>query len=102
MRTLIASTFAALIVAVTLATPSRGYGITSICIAPRPPYCTDTTRAFEDQMSFNSCKRDVEGYLSDVDRYVDCLRENQRNAISESKEVVNRFNCHARGERFCY
>lgn len=81
-----------------IGTPAHAF---MFCSKPDAPYCIDGFGTYDSEWSFQSCKREVEAYLSAVDAYVQCLRDEQGTAISEADAAVERFNCKARGSSFC-
>lgn len=98
-RTLALAGAIALSILALSAPPSAGFG--SYCSKPRPPWCIDQSSTYKDQFAFSGCRSDVQSYVSDVDRYVDCLSDEQRDAINTSNRVVKRFNCKASGQSYC-
>lgn len=71
------------------------------CREPSEPTCTSGYVDFNDQYSFDSCKRDVESYLSDISDYRSCLVAAINDAAEQSSEVIEKFNCKAEGNSFC-
>jgi len=72
------------------------------CSEPSPPYCIDSYGTFDNDWSFRSCKSEVENYLANVERYLDCLDSEKLETSRKANEVVERFNCKARGDSFCF
>ncbi|MGX3010968.1 hypothetical protein ACWIUD_05310 [Helicobacter sp. 23-1044] len=66
---------------------------------PSEPYCVDSKYTYEDEYRFKSCKREVERYLQDLDKYVVCVANE---AQEQAQKTINKFNCYASGESFCY
>ena len=77
------------------------------CSEPSAPYCASSYGQFDDQWEFDRCKREVENYASDVERYIDCRSDeaneavrsaeyDRQNAISEYNNTVDSFNRRAR------
>lgn len=70
----------------------------AMCFEPSEPFCLGYG-SFDGKYKFNSCRDSVEDYLEDLDEYTLCV-------INESKEkaeeAIEKFNCKARGETFCY
>jgi hypothetical protein len=89
---------AALALAVSASPPASGQ---MLCTAPVEPFCINRFGTFDDDWSFRSCRRDVETYREEVRAYLSCLRLEEERIISEVNRVIERFNCRARGERFC-
>lgn len=71
------------------------------CFEPAPPDCIDRYGTFDDEWSFNRCKRDVESYIDDVSMFRSCLANWHEAVGYEVDEVIERFNCKARGESYC-
>jgi len=46
---------------------------------------------------FRRCKREMEHYRDDVDRYVSCLRNDREQAVRDYNDAVESFNRRARG-----
>mgnify|MGYP003644857852 CR=1 FL=1 len=83
------------------------------CSEPIEPYCIDAYGTFENDYSFQSCRRDVQNYLSDVADYEQCVIDEVRrvadeaqmdvdNVRREAEDALERFNCKAEGNSFCY
>lgn len=69
----------------------------TMCLEPVEPYCLN--RSFSSQYEFEQCKRQVQIYLSELQDYAQCLA----NEIAQkSSEIIDRFNCRANGNNFCY
>jgi hypothetical protein len=71
---------------------------------PDPPSCITflTERPFRDRVEASICRSEVEGLKSNLARWAqheadEALAEARRNA----DRAVERFNCHARGGKFC-
>lgn len=71
------------------------------CTEPSEPFCITSFGTFDDQWSFDRCRRDVEMFLSEVDEYRDCLLRNSNEAVDHANQVIERFNCRAEGRTFC-
>jgi hypothetical protein len=67
------------------------------CVKPSAPWCADglltSNKPFESDHQFRMCKMDVELFLEAVDRWAVCEATEQKN------EVIEAFNCRARGGR---
>lgn len=76
------------------------------CTEPSEPYCIDAYGTFEDEFSFELCRGEMERYLQEVDRYTECIIDEAQREIEEARreadETVERFNCKAQGNTFCY
>ena len=89
----------ALISSITLASsPSHAF---LFCNEPREPSCVDGNGYFDDEDQFNSCKSEVENYISDVKTYTECLIEEHDKAVKQSNDVIEKFNCRAAGKSYC-
>ena len=67
------------------------------CSEPSEPYCVNSYGAFSDGYEFEDCKREVESYGDDVNRYLDCLADKSQAAIDAYNNAVEGFNRRARG-----
>jgi hypothetical protein len=78
------------------------------CSEPSAPFCATRYGEFDDEYDFDSCRRDMENYASEVEEYIACLQrevddvvaEAQReseSALSEYNDAVDSFNRRARG-----
>lgn len=83
--------------------PARAY-----CSEPSAPYCATSYGSFDDEDDFDSCKRDMENFRSEVEDYNQCLanearraideaRQKQQAALDEYNDAVSSFNRRARG-----
>lgn len=71
------------------------------CSEASPPSCIDRYGSFDDEYSFDRCKREVESYLSEVEDFRSCLADAHRQAGDDADAVVERFNCKAQGRSYC-
>lgn len=71
------------------------------CWRPDPPSCLDYYGTFEDDFSFENCKREMESYLDEVTTYQECLQKDINEIADEANEQIKKFNCKASGESFC-
>ena len=75
------------------------------CSEPSEPNCPILGR-FTSELDFDMCKGDVEQYVRDVHSYVNCLYDEADQAQVEGQRkvdnVIEKFNCHARGETICF
>lgn len=69
------------------------------CSEPSEPYCLNGLTDFRDEWSFRRCKDEVEQYAKDMANWVECQ---QKEAIEKTNKVLEKFNCRARGDNFCY
>jgi hypothetical protein len=69
----------------------------AFCSQPRAPYCESSFGSFDDRYEFERCRREMEHYRDDVDRYVSCLRNDREQAVREYNDAVESFNRRARG-----
>ena len=86
------------------AAPSDALAV-SFCLEPSEPYCISSPFTFDDQFSFDQCKRAVERYLEEVAEYQQCtVREANaevERARTAANETIKEFNCRAQGNTFC-
>lgn len=71
------------------------------CSEPSEPSCVSGYVDFNNQYSFDSCRRDVENYLSEVADYRSCLVRAIDDAAEQANQVIEKFNCKAEGNSFC-
>lgn len=87
--------------ALTFAVTSGAANALMLCREPSAPSCVSGYYEFNDQYAFDSCKSDVESYLSDVSDYRSCLIDASNDAAEQANEVIEDFNCKAEGNSFC-
>lgn len=68
----------------------------SYCSEPREPSCINSSISFEISMF---CRSDVEKYIRDLEEYSDCVL---KESYEKAKEALDKYNCYASGEDFCY
>lgn len=71
------------------------------CSEPDPPSCVDSFYTFDDQSSFDRCRRELQSYLTEVSDYRACLMTAADDSADEATDLVERFNCKAEGNSFC-
>lgn len=76
------------------------------CSEPSEPSCLDMLGISRDEFSFQLCPSEVESYVDDVKRYIDCLVMEVKSTRAKQNrkvdDVIERFNCYASGNDFCY
>ncbi len=76
------------------------------CTEPSKPSCVDYDWTFEDQFQFNSCRNEIEQYAEEIDDFADCLVRRSRQLVEEQNqelsETIEKFNCKAEGNLYCY
>ena len=76
------------------------------CSEPSEPSCLDTLGLMQDEMWFNMCRSEVASYVSDVEDYIGCrireVKSEQTDLTQKANEAIERFNCYASGNSFCY
>jgi len=87
----------ALIIALMLTNSASAYGR---CYKPADPGCPILGK-FEDRLSYDMCRSQMETYQSEVDDYLRCLKKDAAETLEEYNRSVKRFNCVARGETLC-
>lgn len=68
----------------------------SYCSEPAEPSCISMLGISRDKFTFQLCRDEVEHYRQEVQDYVECLRDDQEDAIAQLNEVIERFNTCAR------
>lgn len=71
-----------------------------LCTEPKEPYCV--SNEFQDEADFFSCKSEMDRYKRNVNSYVACLSEAGDEEIRKYNKAVERFNCRARRESYCF
>lgn len=83
------------------------------CTEPMPPGCVMRMETYEDEYSFDRCRRDLDSYRQDVvnfsqcmldylDREAENLRREKDAAVLAYEENIRFFNCRARDpDAFC-
>jgi hypothetical protein len=69
---------------------SSGSSAFAFCIKPSAPYCATSFGDFTDQWEFDRCKREMESYQDDVQRYLNCRNDEAQTAVEEAREDNNR------------
>lgn len=69
----------------------------AFCYEPSEPFCINNE--ISSNYDFNSCKRQVENFIREMQDYSQCLLETNQEKVSN---VIEKFNCQASGESFCY
>ena len=63
------------------------------CFEPSAPYCADRYGPFDSRYEFESCKREVESYLDELQDYARCIvnevQEKQESAIDNFNRRTN-------------
>jgi hypothetical protein len=67
------------------------------CSTPDAPSCASRYDKFDDQDEFDSCKREMESYKSEVEDFMSCLKREGDEAINDYDAAVQRFNSRAGG-----
>jgi hypothetical protein len=72
----------------------------SWCTEPSKPWCLDVGQPD------SYCRYEVEAYVTKERDFRSCIVDEANTKIEESKtrvnKVVDRWNCYARGEKFCF
>jgi hypothetical protein len=71
------------------------------CFEPVEPFCQRDASTFRSDWRFQSCRAEVERFRAEVQEFLDCQRRNAREASDALDQVIEAFNCRARGDRFC-
>lgn len=102
MRTLYASILSITIVV------SFGSKANAYCSEPSAPSCASNYGGFDDEWEFSRCKREMESYKDDVERFLQCnrdeaeeaarkARDDNASAMSDYNDAVEAFNRRAGG-----
>lgn len=62
-----------------------------LCSEPIEPVCVGIERTYESESLKNRCKADVNDYLSKVEDYVSCLREEAKEKEKQANELKEKF-----------
>ncbi|AZO63335.1 MAG: hypothetical protein E5Y51_21510 [Mesorhizobium sp.] len=66
------------------------------CTKPSAPSCAERYGSFDDEYEFDRCKREMEDFKSEVERFIDCnnqqARSDNEESISDYKDAVESFN----------
>jgi hypothetical protein len=62
------------------------------CYKPDAPSCASGYSKFEDQDEFDSCKREMESYKSDIEDFLSCLKRDADEASNDYNDAVTSFN----------
>lgn len=106
-------------IAALIAIPSAA---SAFCMAPSEPYCIRSFGTFDDEFSFDSCRREIDSYESDLSSFLDCqnratqdagrkIRDAQeeidtaqresQSALEDFNSAVAYWNCKAEGGSIC-
>ena len=71
------------------------------CATPTAPSCAEKSGRLDDRGEFDSCRREMESYKSEVGLYGECVRGEARNQVEhaarEYNAAVEGFNRRVRG-----
>jgi hypothetical protein len=70
------------------------------CDRPRKPSCLDTMAILRDEVTFQTCRYEVERYQRKTTDYQDCLRTEFEDMAGERKKIIDRFNACAQNTYF--
>jgi hypothetical protein len=62
------------------------------CYQPSAPTCAGTFGAFDDESDFEQCKREMEGYKSEVENFLACQKKEDQEATDDYNNAVESFN----------
>lgn len=75
------------------------------CSEPSKPSCVDYLSINHDKFSMDMCRADIDSYSRRIKEYIECIRSELEQESTEQtgklNKVVRRYNCYARGEKFC-
>jgi hypothetical protein len=69
----------------------------AFCSPPHALYCASSFGRFDERHEFERCKREMEYYRDELDRYLSCLRDDRDKAARDYNDAVESFNHRARG-----
>ena len=72
--------------------------LNAFCIEPNEPFCVDSSYAYQNEYSFDSCRYEVERYLESLDDYMKCVADD---SLNKAEEIIKKFNCYASGKTYC-
>jgi len=97
--------------------PGKAFsGFGSSCFEPSSPSCVSYMGMSDDEFTFQMCRDKVARFSNEVNEYIQCrlneaeseynekLSQIKTEAMSkkdEANRAIRRFNCYAKGERFC-
>ncbi len=81
-----------------LSMASAATQFSGFCYEPSEPFCVSQYGEFSSEYEFETCRRAVERYQRDVQEYLMCI---EGAAVDSINEVVDKFNCRARGDTYC-
>lgn len=68
------------------------------CVEPRVPACVSNLTESASRRSLQSCKKELQKFMSEVDPWLECKRiEKEANAAA----AIERFNCIVKAEGSC-
>ena len=67
------------------------------CNEPTEPDCQSRSWTFEDEYAFQRCRSEVESFVEETRDYVACLMQAGEEAQDHANDVIDEFNCRARG-----
>ncbi|MEF3133026.1 hypothetical protein OS035_16325 [Rhizobium sp. 268] len=90
-------------------TTLSGSDVFAYCSEPSAPSCASSYGGFDDEWDFDRCKREMDSYKDDVERFIGCnndeaeaavrkARDDNESATSEYNGAVEDFNKRATGE----
>lgn len=68
------------------------------CDRPRKPSCIESLAISRDELTFQTCRDEVQTYRRHMLEYMDCLRSERDDAADELKKQIDRFNECAQSE----
>lgn len=71
------------------------------CREPLEPDCQSRSWTFEEDYAFQRCRSEVELFVDEINSYVTCLTQAAQQAQGTANNVVDEFNCRAKGGIVC-
>lgn len=75
--------------------------VKTFCSEPVTPFCVNRSAIFDDAVAREACRREVRDYAAGLERYVQCLDEQSREAEARAEAVTKRFECKEQGREEC-
>lgn len=66
----------------------------ALCFEPSAPYCASSYGPFDSEWEFDSCRRDMDTYLDELQEHVQCVQDD---AMDQYQDAVDSFNRRAGG-----
>ena len=78
----------------------------SFCTEPDVPSCAEYLDKSSNGWDFDSCRSELEAFKEELASFIECRQQELRSKVdallTDYRQAVDRYNCKARGEDFCY